>query len=78
MALALISAEPKPCQTHLKEPSLWFARKPRSVRKNTGPLSPKDTETFFIQRLERLRSKRELMGAVSTLFRLCGHFASVL
>lgn len=77
MALALISAEPKPCQTHLKEPSLWFARKPRSVRKITGSLSPKDTETFFIQRLERLSTKREL-GAVSTLFRLCGHFASVL
>lgn len=65
VALALISAKPKRSQTHLKELSRWFARKPRSVRKITG--SPKDTEPLFIKRLERLGTQGELMGAVSPL-----------
>lgn len=65
VVLALLSAKLKRSQTHLKELSRWFARKPRSVRKITG--SPKDTETLFIKRLERLSTQRELMGAVSPL-----------
>lgn len=70
VALALLSAEPKPCPTHPEELSQWFAGNPLSVGRITGSPSPKDKETLA-EVLERLGTRRMLVGAVSARFRPC-------